>query len=1007
MDDAPSGPGFVSVFRNGGNGSFRPRVDYLVGRTPFAVAIGDLNHDDRPDVVTSNEGSDSITVWLGGDSALVSRTDFPSGAGSRFVTLALLNADSHLDALVTDFLEGKVWVMLGNGTGGFGPSVGFAVNGTNGPVEIAVADFNADGKRDLVVANYAPPSTATVLLGNGDGTFQEPAASQCPIGAGAHSVAVGDIDRDGKMDIAAAALSGLATVWFGVGDGTFESRTDVPIAGTLRWIRIADVDGDSLLDLAIANDSTRTLEVVSGTGTRTFGALTHYATGFKPFGFELGDIDQDGRLDVVTANIGHNSLGILRGAPRGPSIVALQPARGGNTGWVTVVVSGNRFQPGAHARLSRAGSPDIPGFDVTVAPDGLSLSTIFDLGGAAQGAWNLAVVNPDGLGASRGGFQIEAVSTPQLRVDIVGRDSIRANYPMAYDLVIDNQGNVDALDVPLWITGIPLDAVVDPGFTLVHPHRDPGEPDWSLDSLTFTSSSGRYLAVVVPRVPPGATTRRINLTVTPSDASFRLRVSVAPPWADGAVFRACLGANGISSPSCMGAQLTAINDSLGSATGNAALSGIDVWAKIAWRCEGAVTAGVAQGKARQILGFMKQSIESGAGSTGCGDALRPRWQDALTVLTVGAIDPNDKVGARRRLSVHQNVPYTVQFENVATASLPARHVRVVDHLDPTLDAATLALGAVTVADKVLLPPDPRATSFSPPDVPLRPGMSVRLVITVDRGFGTVTWDFRSIDPATGQEPTNPFAGFLPANTSPPLGQGSIQFTVMPVATLPSGTPIQNTASITFDGTTTPTPAWDGVVDDTPPQSHVLPLGATQDSASFTVRWETAVPAPDLKDFTITVSQDGGAPRPWREMTVATADTFYASPGSSYRFYCQARDTVGNVESAHASADAQTTVTNPALDVDVGTATALALHGAIPNPAVGDLRVAFTLPNRDAATLELFDVAGRRIVRREVGSLGPGRHVVGLDPSRGLHAGLYFVRLATSERALHARVAVIR
>jgi hypothetical protein len=692
-----------------------------------------------------------------------------------------------------------------------------------------------------------------------------------------------------------------------------------------------------------------------------------------------------------------------------PDLQSVQPASGGNAGTETVLLSGHRLPNGASLALQRAGQPDVHGGEITVAADGSTLTSTLDLTGVAAGLWNVVVTTPDAQTATlTNGFTIEAVESPQLRLDLVGRDSIRANYSTAFDLVINNLGNVDAVDVPVWITSIPLDATLSLGFTLSYPHRDAGEPDWSLDSLSFTGSSGRYLALLIPRVPPGTVSRRINLTVPPSVASFRLRAALAPPWEAGTALRGCLtGAGVITNGACMESQLSAIDDSLESAVGIDALSGIGVWSKIAWQCEGAASLTAAQNKAHVILEYMKQSIELGTAGAGCGDVLLPRWQDALNVVTASAIDPNDKLGARRRVSIGQSLPYTVLFENLSTAGLPARHVRVVDNLDLSkLDASTIRLGAIVIGNVIVTPTDPRATNFAPADVPLRPGMSVRVRVTVDRGFGLMTWDFQSIDPATGQEPSDPFAGFLPPNQSPPGGQGSVQFTVMPLGQLADGSAIQNGAAITFDGTTNNTPPWGSTVDNTAPTSHVM-LGNGpvdfRDSTRFTVRWEALNSPTDLKDFTIYVSENGAPFHSWIENTATTAAQYPVGGAFRYAFYSVARDTCGNVETAPTAG--QDTMFVLATPTDAAPLR-LSLEGARPNPTRGALRVWLTLPSHEPATLELIDVAGRRVLRREVGALGPGRHAVTLNtPSQ--RAGLYFLRLSQGGLSRNARVVVIR
>ena len=118
----------------------------------------------------------------------------------------------------------------------------------------------------------------------------------------------------------------------------------------------------------------------------------------------------------------------------------------------------------------------------------------------------------------------------------------------------------------------------------------------------------------------------------------------------------------------------------------------------------------------------------------------------------------------------------------------------------------------------------------------------------------------------------------------------------------------------------------------------------------------------------------------------------------------ARDGSGNIEAPPAGPDA---ATQSRTAVGDQAPWRLALEGARPNPAMSAMRVWFTLPSSERATLEVVDVAGRRLMRREVGSLGPGPHSVALGESAVLRPGLYFLRLVQGPRVLSDRVAVIR
>jgi hypothetical protein len=582
--------------------------------------------------------------------------------------------------------------------------------------------------------------------------------------------------------------------------------------------------------------------------------------------------------------------------------------------------------------------------------------------------------------------------------------------------VIDNPGNVDALSVPLWIAGVPTNATVELDFPLTSPPRESDEPDWDLVPLGFSSPGGRYIPVVIPRVPPGTTVRRIFLTIPSGVSSFKLRAAVTPPWADGNKFRDCLSASGaISNPACMGVQLTAINAFLDGNPQLEALSGAGVWAKIGWQCEGATTLPAALVKSEQVLDYMVQPVDvPGSAIAGCGDVLPPRWRDTLLVTIVGAIDPNDKLGAHGAgpsglIGSDQNLPYVIRFENLESATAPAQEVVITDVLDRTvLDLTTLSLDRITFGNRIVQP-SPGLTSYGT-DVDLRPqnNLIVRISVYLDPATGILSWSLSSIDPATNQPPTNPLAGFLPPNVVPPQGEGSVLFTVMPKPGLANGTQISNRASITFDqNSPLSTPFWHNSIDNGAPASHVLPLAANSDAPSVPVQWTNEGGPADLRDYTVYVAEDGGPYRAWRLNTTATTDTL-VPPGDhhvhQYTFYSVARDLSGNIEPPPPAPDAATQSRTAVGDAGPWR---LALEGARPNPARGAMRVWFTLPSLEPATLDVVDVAGRRVLRRNIGSLGAGSHAVTLDGTQALRPGLYFLNLIQGSRSLSSRVAVVR
>lgn len=187
--------------------------------------------------------------------------------------------------------------------------------------------------------------------------------------------------------------------------------------------------------------------------------------------------------------------------------------------------------------------------------------------------------------------------------------------------------------------------------------------------------------------------------------------------------------------------------------------------------------------------------------------------------------------------------------------------------------------------------------------------TLNLLVDVSAGLvgSTLTVTFTSIDPATGLPPTD-LRGFLPPDTNPPGGEGSISFTIMPKPGLSTGTQIQNTAKVVFD-TNSPiqTPTWINTIDNTPPVSAVTAITSASTSPNFTVQWQGSDVGSGIRDFTIYVSRDSGFFVPWLINTTLNQATFTGAVGHPYAFYSIARDQAGNIEAAKNTPEAAFTV----------------------------------------------------------------------------------------------------
>jgi uncharacterized repeat protein (TIGR01451 family) len=173
----------------------------------------------------------------------------------------------------------------------------------NLPGSIAVGDFNGDGKLDLAVAN-AGSDNLTILLGNGDGNFTATGSSP-GTGNGPQSIGVGDFNGDGKLDLAVANYqSSNVTVLLGSGDGTFTPATSSPTVGCLPTsLAAGDFNGDGKLDLAVANSCSDSVTILLGNGDGNFTpTASSPSTGHIPYSLAVGDFNGDGKLDLAVAN---------------------------------------------------------------------------------------------------------------------------------------------------------------------------------------------------------------------------------------------------------------------------------------------------------------------------------------------------------------------------------------------------------------------------------------------------------------------------------------------------------------------------------------------------------------------------------------------------------------------------------------------------------------------------------------------------------------------------------
>ena len=310
---ATAGALFYPLLSNG-DGTFRGSGGFSLNTSVDAIGIADFNRDGHKDVVFMSRHRRFIFVEAGrGDEFFAPLPGSGATVPETAIAMAVgdLNDDGAPDVVTANggtpltappTLRNTISVLLGRGDGTFMPQVRYT-SGT-ALVSVAVGDLDGDRRVDVVAAD-STGNQAVIFPGQGDGTLGSP--SLIPLGGSPAFVALNDLNSDGRLDLAVLLpdLYGIVTevdVMLGRGDGTFEPPAEYSLPGSSRGLAVADVNGDGVLDLAIADSVAGDVPVLLGRGDGTFTPGGRYAAAAGASGILAADFDDDTRVDLVIAH---------------------------------------------------------------------------------------------------------------------------------------------------------------------------------------------------------------------------------------------------------------------------------------------------------------------------------------------------------------------------------------------------------------------------------------------------------------------------------------------------------------------------------------------------------------------------------------------------------------------------------------------------------------------------------------------------------------------------------
>ncbi|PHX77748.1 MAG: hypothetical protein CK543_01275 [Flavobacteriales bacterium] len=340
----------VSIYRNTSKSgsittsSFASKVDYTTGSSsapsPFGLALADIDGDGKLDMLVTNYVDNSVSVFRNkassgaiSSSSFDAKVEFSTGSTPSDIAIADLDLDGKVDMVVSNFADNTISVYRNISSSGsissssFDSRVSFSTN-TN-PYSISLADVDGDGKLDISVANRYGTSVSVFRNNSSSGSFSTSSFSTAvdfSTGAGSepHKLVHADVDGDGKLEMCVSNWNGGISVFQNtsssgsITSSSFASNIDFSVGSIPRGLALGDLDGDGKVDILASNWSSGSISVLKNTSSSgtissgSFAATVDYAAGANPRSIVMGDVDGDRNPDIIITNLGAATVSVYR-----------------------------------------------------------------------------------------------------------------------------------------------------------------------------------------------------------------------------------------------------------------------------------------------------------------------------------------------------------------------------------------------------------------------------------------------------------------------------------------------------------------------------------------------------------------------------------------------------------------------------------------------------------------------------------------------------------------------